>query len=337
MMASAAASVPGKTILFGEHAAVYGHPAIVAALDHRMRVAVKANAHGRGGIGLELPSLGMARRFERDEIATIVAKRSAERPGDLALAAVALSAGAWQGDLDVRVDSAIPSGAGFGSSAALAVGIAASCRRACDLPATPGAIAAIALTIERYQHGNPSGIDVHAVLRGGAWWCRRDETGVTQEEIRLSPEALAAFRLFDTGTRAESTGEMIERVLKLRGRTPGVVEAAFTEMDRATHDGRAALESGDVAALVATVRRAHAALQAVDVVHPDVSRAVAAIEVAGGAAKISGAGGCVGKGSGLLLVVHEDPEWRRRFAVPPGWTPHPVALGAPGLREEVAA
>ena len=36
------ASAPGKVVLFGEHAVVYGHPAISASISQRTTVTVRA-------------------------------------------------------------------------------------------------------------------------------------------------------------------------------------------------------------------------------------------------------------------------------------------------------
>lgn len=41
MMTSMTASAPGKLMLLGEHAVVYGHPCLVTAVDQRMRATVK--------------------------------------------------------------------------------------------------------------------------------------------------------------------------------------------------------------------------------------------------------------------------------------------------------
>jgi mevalonate kinase len=337
MTGEAAVSAPGKTILFGEHAAVYGHPALVTALDHRMTVSARVSAsRGRGTLRLEIPSLGI------DKTVAVASRASdLDAPGDLAVLAVTVATeglGPRPNDIHLRIDSGIPSGAGFGSSAALAVSVVAACRRAYDDDVALDEIARLASAIERHQHGRASGVDVQAVLRGGVLWCRRRDDGVLEhEELPGTGAGLDAFRLFHTGTPNESTGDMVGRVRRLLDNEPARVREAFAVIETTTRDGRTALAAGDTAALVAIVKRAEAALEALGVVTRSVAEAIRVIESDGGAAKISGAGGASGAGAGLVIVVHPDAAWHTRFVPPAGWKAHRVRLGAEGLRSEVAA
>lgn len=337
MSGEAAVSAPGKTILFGEHAAVYGHPALVAALDHRMTVTARVSASSsRGTLRLEIPALGVART-----VASTRAVDNLTEPGDLAILAVTIGTADLApppAGLYLRIESTIPSGAGFGSSAALAVAVIAACRRACGDDIAADEIARRALSIERRQHGRASGVDVQAVLRGGVLLCRRLDDGVLErEELQHAGRQLDAFRLFHTGAPNETTGMMVGVVRRLYDRDRARVREAFETIEAATIDGRDALLRGDGAALVPIVRRAEAALESIGVVPETVLPPIRAIEADGGAAKISGAGGLTGAGAGLVLVVHPDPAWHERFAAPAGWTAHRVRLGAEGLRAELAA
>ncbi len=337
MSGEAAVSTPGKTILFGEHAAVYGHPALVTALDHRMKVTVRAASSANGAtLHLTIPSLRITRTVPFSDVL-----ETPKEPGDLAILAVTIGiegVGHRPTRFDLRIDSAIPSGSGFGSSAALAVAVVAACRRACGDDVSPDEIARLAVSIERHQHGGASGVDVEAVLRGGVLWCRRVDGGALQrEELEGAGAWLDAFRLFHSGTPNESTGEMVAVVRRLLDREPVRVRDAFAAIEATTRDGRTALLAGDREALVPIVRRAEAALEAIGVVHPGILGVIRAIEADGGAAKISGAGGLTGDGAGLVLVVHPDPAWHGKFTLPRGWNAHPVRLGAEGLRTEIAA
>jgi mevalonate kinase len=336
MSGEATVSAPGKTILFGEHAAVYGHPALVTALDHRLTVTARTSASlERGTVRLEIPALRIA-----TTVASAQALHEVREPGDLAILAVTIGTadlGSHAVGLHLRIDSAIPSGSGFGSSAALAVAVVAACRRACDDDIALDKIARLALSVERHQHGRASGVDIEAVLRGGVLWCRRLKDGALACKDLPVAARLDAFRLFHSGAPNETTGDMVDVVRGLQDRDPVRVREAFETIEAATRDGRAALASGDGAELVPIVRRAQAALDTLGVVPEGVREAIRAIEAEGGAAKISGAGGRSGAGAGLVLVAHPDPAWHARFTPPAGWMAHNVRLGAEGLRMEVAA
>lgn len=356
MIRPVAVSTPGKTILMGEHAAVYGHPAIVAALDVRMTISV-GPASG-SSVLLEMPAIGWrgetgwpellrfagARRarwtdaFDGGSAATFEPVRD---PHELALLAVGEIGGRAAGrplpGLVIRVDSQIPPGAGCGSSAALAVGIAGALARALDVDLDRDALARAALAVERHQHGRPSGVDVEAVLRGGILWCRRGAEGALQHErVDPEPRTLRSFRLYHSGAPRETTGDMVAAVAALDRRDPLKVRDAFAAIDAATHEARALLTGGGGAALVPAVRRCEEALESLGVVPEPARAAFRAVERAGGAAKISGAGGA-SDGAGLVLVVHPDPGWHEAFDPPRGWTRLSASLGAAGLRDEVVA
>lgn len=85
--------------------------------------------------------------------------------------------------------------------------------------------------------------------------------------------------------------------------------------------------------MIELLRAAEAALEELGVVPEGVRERVRAVEAAGGAAKISGAGALSGSAAGTLLAYHPDPDLLGRLpalALPR----YPVHLGAAGLRRE---
>ncbi len=349
-----AVSAPGKLILMGEHAAVYGLPALTTALGLRVRASLTNGA--AAGVDLDLPDVGYrgttaweailrhaasARRrwqafadggaFERDDDPAAVVR--------VALGEAARELGGEPPPpLELRVDSELPVGAGFGSSAAVAVAVVAGFLAWRGVDPDPALVGRLALEAERRQHGKPSGVDHGTVLRGGVQWASRGADG----ELRLEPVAVRAgrldgLRIFHTGPPAESTGAVVAAVASRRDRDPQRFDLVLARMEAATVAFRAQLESatgGDRPA--ALVREFESCLEELGVVPAAVRREVRRLEAAGaagGAAKISGAGSLSGAAAGCLLVC-PDPggAWRPR----PGWRRLDCPMGAPGLRLEAS-
>lgn len=345
MSGEAAVSAPGKTILMGEHAAVYGHPALVAAID--LRLTVTAGLRPEGNLHLSIPALGFDGSRDWDAVLALLAdgEGPVREAHDLAFVAAGEAlrhaGGADREGLTVAIESSLPSGAGLGSSAALAVAVVAATLAAKGAPHDNDTVARLALAVETRQHGRPSGVDVQAVLRGGVLWCQRGRGGGLLCTPTALPEpARRAIRLFHSGAPGESTGAMVASVRALKEARPDLVDEAMAAIDRATRESRALLSDGDAAdvvpGLIPLVRTAEAALETLGVVPPPVAAAIRAVEASGGAAKISGAGGRTG-GAGLVLVVGPSAGPPPERLVPESWTPIRTQLGAPGLREEVAA
>ncbi len=254
-------SVPGKVILMGEHAVVYGRPALIAALGRRLRVRV---ARGRRGVELDLPDVGhredcswpdvveaarRARRawseyLERPSSETFGRLRS-DDPAHLvklALGEAVEAVGHGEGTggsgtgpppVEVRIESDLPPGAGLGSSAAVAVGVVAAMLDLLGAGRDPALVERLALEVERRQHGRPSGVDHQTVLRGGVVAARRCGDGLALEPLTPAAEALDRLRILHSGRPAESTGQVVEAVREQRARDPERFEALLDRMEAA--------------------------------------------------------------------------------------------------------
>lgn len=365
MASTTRVSVPGKLILMGEHAAVYGRPALVAAVGLRMRVALTPGADR--GVRIDLPQLGhrahtdweaireltdRARaNWERYAAAPSPAGFRALREADAAdLVKLALgeatatleappeSGGPCAG-LEVHIDSEIPVGSGFGSSAAAAIGVVTGCLATATGAVPWDRVQEIALEVERRQHGLPSGIDGAAVYHGGVVWAERHGETLAVEPVPARTDLLRQLRLFHTGAPGESTGAVVAEVRSRRDRSPAAFEAILDRMEWATDEFRRLLidERSEIAELARPMRDFQRALEEIGVVPSRVREVVAEVERFGGTAKISGAGSLTGSGAGCLIVAHPDPDKLDLIEALAALHEIPASLGAEGARLESVA
>lgn len=353
---------------------VYGRPALVAALDLRLTATLeKTPGREGGGVVLDLPGIsaqavtswGEVRAYAkqvREHWEQYAATPSPEafallRGGDpahvvkAALGEAALFLTQQGGGLAppassrLRVDSDIPVGSGFGSSAATAVAILGAVFAICGLSISESLsdLERLALEVERRQHGSPSGVDSAAVLHGGILRAQRLPDGTLERRpIPGAARWLASFRLFHTGTPPEATGLVVAAVRRLYDADPAGITLLLDRIAAATTELEAALVTPPPSSLPSSsnllrpLRACQAALEELGVVPEPVRRLVRQVEAAGGAAKVSGAGSLAGPGGGSLLVYHPDPEAISGWSFLAPYPCYAVRLGAPGLRRERA-
>lgn len=352
------ASAPGKVILMGEHAAVYGRPAVVAAVGLRLTATLE-ELGAEDPVRLEVPDLAARENTTWREI--LAYTREARRRwraysqapsreafhrlrGDdpIHLVKIALGEGLAEPlgnaprppavGVRLSISSEIPVGSGFGSSAAVAAAVLGVLDAWRGRPVSPDSLRERALEAERRQHGLPSGVDTATVLAGGILWAERrgesPEGVLATVPVEASPDLLRRFTLFDTGPPAEPTGSVVAEVRAMKEEAPHRVEGLLERMEEATRAFRRSL-AGDGGGddPVPAIKSFQRCLEELGVVPREVQRSIRQIEAAGGGAKISGAGSLAGPGAGSLLVYHPDPEavshWPflselRRFDVPFG-------------------
>ncbi len=300
------AIAPGKVILSGEHSVVYGAPAIALAIDNHVRASFKPDAGGRLGIAIgaaepafmactRLAALAaeLDRRFVRFAAGELPVTALLDTPSQLLFYVLAAQGVSVPGILTTT--STLPTGAGMGSSAAA---IAATLLIAERLAAKPLSLAQRFQRVrhcERLQHGRGSAIDAAAVTFGGMVQVQQDQ--VAALPLRLGP---GWFRV-DTGRPEVSTGQCVQAV-----REAFADSAIWNEFAALTARLPQALQQD--AALIGLLRDNQRLLERIGVVPAPVQKFIRAVEAAGGAAKVSGAGAHRGTAGGLVLAYLPQTE-----------------------------
>jgi mevalonate kinase len=284
----------GKVILLGEHAVVYGVPAIAVGIA----LGIRAKATALPGRPSRLRIVGWKRNPNDSSHAADwvgVEVDETDQENDTARAFRALLDVARGDDHDlshlaVEVEADLPPGGGLGCSAAMGVAIA----RAVGGRPTGDAVQARAMAWERIFHGSPSGIDAAVAALGGCIFFRR---GAPLDHVRVRrPLHLCIGR---TGTPS-STKAMVDAVAALRLRRPELVATSFEVVWSLVQSARTAIEAGDCSALGRFMDLNQEVLRGLFVSSPEIERLCDLARGAGAlGAKLTGAGG---GGSVVALV-----------------------------------
>jgi len=307
------ASAPGKVYLFGEHAVVYGEPAVPCAIDRRARVTVEQRADDHLRVHAEDLSLD---GFTVEYGGTTDADPDVDVPESLVAAATGYVdaaveqardvADAPDAGFDITIESDIPLGAGLGSSAAVtAAGI---CAAAEELGAelTPAEVADRAYRAElAVQEGNASRADTYCSATGGA-------VRVEGDDCRsLDAPELPFVVGFDGG--AGDTGALVAGVRELKD-SYGFAADTVSAIGDLVRSGEAALAAGDLDELGELMDFNHGLLSALGVSSRSLDAMVWAARDAGAlGAKLTGAGG-----GGCVVALDESEETETALRYLPG-------------------
>lgn len=221
---SSVAQACGKVILLGEHAVVYGVPALAVGIDRGAR----ACAYGQDEGPSRLVIGGWNVSVQPDE------------SHDLARAFRSmLDAASPMRPCTVDVETDLPPGGGLGCSAAIGVAIA----RAIDPHASADGVQALAMAWEQVFHGNPSGIDAAVSARGGCILFRKGDP-IDPVRVRGSLQLCIGNSGVPSSTRA-----MVDGLARLRERKRDLVDESFEAIRALVQNGRLAIEAGDRGAL----------------------------------------------------------------------------------------
>ncbi len=288
----------GKVILFGEHAVVYGHPAVAAGLERGVSAAASPSDSNTlrlldGKSGKEVSQV-----TDRDDEQLADAFRAILGAFDL------------KTPIAVRATLDIPSGAGLGSSAALATAVA---RALAAFVGDDSAVDDAVRASETVFHRNPSGIDQAAAATAGIFEFRKTPEGPIIRGLRVEPFRILVCRTAGTA----STAEMVGNVRDLHTRKPEVCFSIDESIGTVSALAVDALEAGDWESVGDLMNINHGLLAALGVSTLELDHAChAARKVGALGAKLtgSGGGGCaiaIAPGNeDAVLRVWKERGWR---------------------------
>jgi mevalonate kinase len=287
---------PGKVILFGEHAVVYGRPALAVPVTQVQAEAVVEPGEAGAGLTIVAADLGET-----------IAVRDAPADHPLAAAARLTLVKFGLGDPDWRVTarSTIPIASGMGSGAAVSAAIVralAAARgqgsgvRGQEVAISPEEVSALVYEVERLHHGTPSGIDNTVVVYGQPVYFVR---GQAPQTFHIGwPFTLA---IADSGIHSP-TKIAVGDVRRAWEQQPVRFEGLFDGVAAVVEAARAAIAAGEPERLGPLMDQNHTMLQEIGVSCPELDALVAAARGAGAlGAKLSGAG----RGGNMIALVTE--------------------------------
>lgn len=323
MKTSVSVSAPGKLMLFGEHAVVYGRPCLVTAVGQRM----KARVERTEGDAFELTAKDVRIEGYRKPLAELGKGEVPKGAGFVELAVRNFrKQNAFSGGLKVETTSEFSSQFGFGSSSAATVAVLKALSELTDVSLSERDIFDLAYQTVLDVQGKGSGFDVAAATFGGTL---RYVVG-GKELVPIDVPDLPLIVGY-TGLKAD-TVTLINAVKQKAERYPDVIESIYTQIGLLVERATEALQKKDWQALGELMDFNEGYLAALGVSSLRLGQMIHAAREAGAwGAKLSGAG------KGDCMVALAPPE--RSSAVKDairfvGGEVVDVTVHAPGVRLE---
>ena len=296
------ASAPGKVYLFGEHAVVYGEPAIPCAINRRVTVDVQPRADEY--VHIETDAVNVMRGTvtvpfdDSSDPALCVPTAQLTKGTAYVIEALQqvfsyLNEGAT--GFDITIESELPVGAGLGSSAAVSVATVTAAAHAFEAKLSDEMIAQLAYQTEQaVQSGRASRADTFCATMGGAVRVEGDDC----QSISAPP---LSFTIGFDGT-AGDTGKLVQAVEKLVD-TYVFGDTLIAAIGSIVREGEDQLAANDRRAVGSLMNINHGLLAALGVSTASLDEMVWAARSGGAAgAKLTGAGG-----GGCIVALGNDP------------------------------
>lgn len=281
-------SAPAKIILFGEHAVVYGQPALAVPIAQ-----LRAQA--------EIIPTGQPFRLVASDIDESLPINIDDQLVDNALAHMARltlqALNVRPPNVSIIVSSQIPLASGLGSGAAVSAALGRAIAFATNGTLPNEQLNRLVYEVEGLHHGTPSGVDNTVIVYERPVYFVRDQTLET-----FSVAEPVHLLIADTGNAA-LTKVSVGDVRKLYETDPAFTQPLLDAIGQVVQQARVALESGDLPTLGALALENHRLLRQLTVSSPELDTFVqVSMEAGAYGAKLSGGG----RGGNMIAFVTEQ-------------------------------
>ncbi|KXB07405.1 hypothetical protein AKJ54_00310 [candidate division MSBL1 archaeon SCGC-AAA382K21] len=316
-------SAPGQIFLFGEHAVVYGQPALAAAIN----ISTEAKAKPRADDQIKIVSKGVGNLKGK------VKKTNGdwsiqEKTGELSrLRFVVKTAEITLNHLDegsgfeLEIDSEVPVGSGLGSSSAVTTATAAAISSIFDRNLSKDDISDLAYDAELKVQGAASKTGVKVATHGGFLKVTGDEMNSISDISELK------VLIGNTGDYG-NTGELVKKVRLSKESRPEIINPIIEAIGKTTEAGIKSLQDENLEKVGVLMNVNQNLLEGLGVSSPKLRKLIKAARDAGGkGAKITGAGG----GGCMVALTEESVDRISRAIEKKGGEPIKVKVGVEGL------
>lgn len=273
-------SAPGKVYLFGEHAVVYGEPAIACAINLRISTSAKLVSSGK----IKIDAMGKRLNCMGEEFKYVCcAAQTIKRLFNTDFGA------------EISIKSQLPPRQGLGSSAAVTVSTIKALAECLGIDLKNEAVAKIGHQVETAVQGIASPADTFVSSTGGV-------VLIEQTKTRHLSSLNIPILIGATGIE-RSTSDVIASVTRLKQTYPTLITNVLSSIGDITRLGTQKLANEDFVGLGELMNINQGLLESIGVSDEALSRLVYASRTAGAfGAKITGAG----RGGCMLAITPDE-------------------------------
>lgn len=274
-------SSPAKVILSGEHAVVYGKPALVSTINLRLKFSLWEESVKVNDKNILFISK-IVKAYLKNQKVTFFDRL-----------------------FNFKIESEIPIGRGLGSSAALSVACtAAFLEFYTGQKAKKETVNHLAFQIEKQFHQNPSGVDNTAACFGGLILYKK-QAGLNSLDYKIPKKIEERLFLIDSGKPKETTGEMVSFV-----GTKNVAKE-LEELENVTKKFKESIKEENIILFTDCLKKNEELLEKLEIVSEKTKKLLLSLSNFG-SGKVTGAGGKK-TNSGFILFFADDSEGLKSY------------------------